>query len=297
MRSETFAAEVKAKVAALRDGPHRQFEAELAAKRARWATARRAELEQQRGTLPRVTPREAFEIFIRDYLGADLTTVPVRHEDDREIRWHAANPCDTLEACRELDLPTTVVCRARYDKPVQFLLSAFDPQLRFVRNYAHLRPDQDACEEKIVRVDFDEWMSMALAEARQSFAEGNKGYGAVVTRGTEVLARAHDTASTSGDPSCHAETTAIRQAAKRTGDPNLCGCVLVSTCEPCPMCASLAVWANVTTIVYGASIEQTAAWGRSRIRIPAQEIVDRGPATVEVIGGWQRQACLELYQR
>ena len=89
---------------------------------------------------------------------------------------------------------------------------------------------------------------------------------------------------------------ALRQAVRRLGDPNLSGCVLLSTCEPCPMCASLAVWCNVTTLVFGASIADTAALGKARIQVGAREIVDRSPATVEVLGGWRQPDCLELYR-
>jgi tRNA(Arg) A34 adenosine deaminase TadA len=192
-------------------------------------------------------------------------------------------------------LETRQVCRALYEKPVQFLVSRLDPEIRFVRNYEHIRPEAPDCEESLVRVDFDRFMDLALEEARQSLAEGNKGYGAVVTRGREVLARAHDTAVTDNDPSLHAELKAVRLATARTGDANLSGCVLVSTCEPCPMCAGLAVWANITSIVFGASIADTRALGRSRIDLPVQEIVDRSPATVEVIPGVRQQECLALY--
>ncbi|MBW2526946.1 MAG: nucleoside deaminase [Deltaproteobacteria bacterium] len=296
MGAESFRELVKGKVAAIVDRSHREVEAELARKRSSWARERLAAIEAARGEPLEATPRAAFELFIRDYLGADLETVPVVHETDREIAWHAQNRCDTLEACGELGLDTRVVCRARYDKPVQHLLSALDPELRFVRNYERVRPMADVCEERIVRVSFDAWMDRAIEQAREARPDGRGGYGAVVARGSEVVAATHDTASSSGDPSDHAATRALRQAAKQLGDANLCGCVLVSTCEPCPMCAALAVWANVTTIVYGAAIDETAALGRSRIRISAAELVDRSPATVEVLGGCRRERCLDLYR-
>ena len=61
------------------------------------------------------------------------------------------------------------------------------------------------------------------------------------------------------------------------------------------MCASLAVWANLTTIVYGASIEETARLGKSRILVGCQEVVDRSPALVEVVGGVLNEECRTLY--
>jgi tRNA(Arg) A34 adenosine deaminase TadA len=62
------------------------------------------------------------------------------------------------------------------------------------------------------------------------------------------------------------------------------------------MCSSLAVWANLTTIVYGASIEETAKYGRSRIRISAKEVVDKSPVMIEVIGNVRKKECEALYR-
>ena len=136
---------------------------------------------------------------------------------------------------------------------------------------------------------------MALEEAKVSKREGNKGYGAVVAIGNEVIGRAHDTAITEKDPSLHAELNAIRQAVHTIGDADLSGAVLFSTCEPCPMCSSLAVWANLTTVVYGVSIQETVQMGRSRIQVSSKKIVERSPVMVEVIGGVLREECLSLY--
>jgi guanine deaminase len=183
-----------------------------------------------------------------------------------------------------------------YEKPTQALLSWLNPELRFVRHYTEMRPEHPHCKETIVRIDFGEMMRMALAEAQTSRTTGNKGYGAVVVMGDRVLSASHDTVATEGDPSMHAEMNAIRGAADVVGDSDLCGAVLFSTCEPCPMCSAAAVWANVTTIVFGASIEQTVRLGKSRIQVSAGEIVGRSPGWTEVIGGVMAEECLEVYR-
>jgi tRNA(Arg) A34 adenosine deaminase TadA len=117
----------------------------------------------------------------------------------------------------------------------------------------------------------------------------------VVVFGKQIVGKAHDTAMTENDPSLHAEVNAIRQAVKTLGDSDLCGAILFSTCEPCPMCASLAVWANLTTIVYGVSIEETVRLGKSRIRVSSKEIFDKSPVMVEVIGDVLKEKCKVLY--
>jgi tRNA(Arg) A34 adenosine deaminase TadA len=267
------------------------LEAAVIEKRLRWC---QDNLEHPRG-VP-VTPRLGYETLLLRYLGLSESDVPVIYESDTNITWLSHNRCPTLDACTSLGLSTSTVCRAVYEKPTQALLSRMDPELRFVRQYTEMRPEFPHCKEMIVRMDFEGMMGMAIAEARKSRATGNKGYEAVVVLGERVLGVAYDTAASEGDPSLHAEMNAISSAVEVVGDSNLCGAVLFSTCEPCPMCAGLAVWANVTTIVFGASIEQTAQLGKPRIRVNATEIVDRSPGWTEVIDGVLAEECLDLYR-
>lgn len=91
------------------------------------------------------------------------------------------------------------------------------------------------------------------------------------------------------------DLNAIRQAVHTLGDTDLSGAVLFCTCEPCPMCSSLAVWANLSTIVYGTSIEETARLGKSRILVSSKEIADKSPVMLEVIGGVLKDKCKLLY--
>jgi tRNA(Arg) A34 adenosine deaminase TadA len=211
------------------------------------------------------------------------------------IEWLSTNPCPTLEACNLLKLDTRKVCRAAYEKSTQAFLSQLDPRLRFLRSYDEIRPYAHHCREMIVRIDFDAMMRLAIEEAKLSKQEGNKGYGAVVVWGNRILGKAHDTAATEKDPSLHAEVNAIRQAVHLLGDANLSGAVLFSTCEPCPMCSSLAVWSNLTTLVYGASIEETAKLGKGRILVTSREIVAKSPVAIEIIDGILENECMSLY--
>jgi tRNA(Arg) A34 adenosine deaminase TadA len=228
-------------------------------------------------------------------MGLSLSDLPVVSESENEITWLSKNRCPTLDACKALGLDTRSVCRSVYEKPTQAFLSWLDPQLRFVRDYEVIRPHAPYCRERILRTDFDSLMEQALEEAALSRTLGNKGYGALVVMGDQVLAKTHDTATTGGDPSLHAEFNAMREASVTSGSNDLCGAVLYSTCEPCPMCTGLAVWANLTTIVYGASIADTARMGRSRILVGAAEIAERAPTMLEVIGGVLKERCEDLY--
>jgi tRNA(Arg) A34 adenosine deaminase TadA len=243
----------------------------------------------------RFTPREAYELLFFENMGLSPDELPVISESPDEIVWLSRNRCTLLEACIALGLDTRKVCRPVNEKATQAFLSRLNPQLRFHRSYDEIRPHADACKEKVTRTDFAAYMHIAIQEAQLSRAEGNKGYGAVVVFDNQVIGQAHDTAITERDPSLHAEVNAIRQAVRARHDPDLCGAILFSTCEPCPMCTSLAVWANVTTIVYGISIQETVQLGRSRIQISANEIIAQSPCCVEVIGDILRDECRMLY--
>ena len=275
----------------LKGAPYPDMEAEAVKKMTAWFQENRGEITVHDPP----GPREAYELLMADYLGIPPGEAPVVSETEDEIVWLSSNRCPTLEACLKTGLETREVCRAVCEKPAQVLISKLDPRLRFYRSYEEIRPHSPHCREMVVRMDFEKMMVTALEEAASSREEGNKGYGAVVALGKRTLARAHDTATTEKDPSLHAEVNAIRRAVRSAEETNLCGGVLFSTCEPCPMCASLAVWANLTAIVYGASIEETAGLGRSRILIGSREIIDRSPVTMEVIGGVLEEKCRTLY--
>jgi tRNA(adenine34) deaminase len=288
---------VTREIAGLEAGDLGLVERRRSDKRLRWLTEHGYPVRDD-GPLPAepVTPRQAYELLFFEYMGLTAEQMPVADESPDRIVWLSHDPCPTLEACIRLGLDTRQVCRAVSDRPVQTFLSRLDPRLRFVRDYAAMRPHATYCREQIARVDVEGVMHQAIEEAGLARAEGNKGYGCLLLIGDRVLARAHDTAVTLGDPSLHAEHAAILDAVRRWGSPDLTGALLVSTCEPCPMCTGLAVWAGVTTIMYGSSMEDTAAMGRTRIRVGAAEIAERSPRVVEVIGGMLREECDTLYR-
>lgn len=292
VETEAFEAKVARRLRELGEGPRWRLERRVADKREAWFDTPAGQA-CVRGA---VTPRQAFETLFFDYMGLSPDDLPVVHESQDAIEWQSKNPCPTLEACLRAGLDTRKVCRDVYERPTQRFLSMLDPQLRFLRDYTVIRPHAPYCRERIVRVSFEKMLRLAIEEAKISFAEGNKGYGAVLAMGNEVIVAGHDTAGTDKDPSRHAEVNVLTRGVKLLGDTNLCGAVLYSTCEPCPMCASLAVWSNVTSIVYGASIAETVALGRTRIQVDNRTIVAQAPATIEVVGGVLNEACLDLYR-
>nr|WP_223208210.1 nucleoside deaminase [Actinopolyspora erythraea] len=106
-----------------------------------------------------------------------------------------------------------------------------------------------------------EWMQEAIRLATDSVARGGGPFGAVIGRGEEIVATGTNMVTTNLDPTAHAEVTAIRNACLALNSFKLDGCVLITSCEPCPMCMASALWARVDRIGYAADRDDAAVAG------------------------------------
>jgi guanine deaminase len=104
-------------------------------------------------------------------------------------------------------------------------------------------------------------LALAVQLAAENGQSGQLPFGAVVVRGGEVVATGVNTTLRDDDPTAHAEVAAIRAACRRLGTTQLTDAVVVSSCEPCPMCHVAAVVAGVTEMVYAATSAQAAEYG------------------------------------
>ena len=107
----------------------------------------------------------------------------------------------------------------------------------------------------------EELMRMAIAEAKLAEEHGDIPIGAIVVLNDEVLSSRHNERELQNDPTAHAEMLAIRDAAKALGTSRLDGAILVSTLEPCPMCAGAALLARVSKVIFGAEDPIAGALG------------------------------------
>ena len=107
----------------------------------------------------------------------------------------------------------------------------------------------------------EEVMRMAIAEAKLAEEHGDIPIGAIVVLNDEVLSSRHNERELQNDPTAHAEMLAIRDAAKALGTSRLDGAILVSTLEPCPMCAGAALLARVSKVIFGAEDPKAGALG------------------------------------
>lgn len=147
-------------------------------------------------------------------------------------------------------------------------------------------------------------MRAAIDEARRAHASGDYAIGAVIVKGDQIIARSPNCIKGTQDPTQHAEVAAIRLAAQALGHRHLAGCVLYTTHEPCPMCATASVWAKLECVVIGARMDDMADyrssygngdWSWRTLHIPAREIFAKGDPHVKIIEDFLRDECRELF--
>ena len=130
-----------------------------------------------------------------------------------------------------------------------------------------------------------------MEEAIQEAKKANTLYGAVLVGNGyfETVARASNTVKQDSDVSAHAELNLIRDFCKQNKLTNLENYTLVTTCEPCPMCAATAVWAKVSRIIFGLSIKDLIEKGESQIDISCKQIIQKSNVKIEVVEYFVRE--------
>lgn len=105
-------------------------------------------------------------------------------------------------------------------------------------------------------------MQRAIALATENVVSGAGGpFGAVVVRNGEIIATGVNLVTSTNDPTAHAEVVAIRAACRTLNSYRLKGCVVYTSCEPCPMCLAALYWSRCDAIFYGSSAADAAAAG------------------------------------
>lgn len=95
------------------------------------------------------------------------------------------------------------------------------------------------------------YMRLAIAMSEKNVMEKLGGpFGAVIVKDGKVIAKSGNKVTSTNDPTAHAEVSAIRIACKKLKNFDLKGCVIYTSCEPCPMCLSAIYWARIDTIYF-----------------------------------------------
>jgi tRNA(Arg) A34 adenosine deaminase TadA len=95
------------------------------------------------------------------------------------------------------------------------------------------------------------FMRMAIKLSEQNVTKALGGpFGAVVVKSGKLISKSANRVTTTLDPTAHAEVSAIRKACKKLKTFDLSGCVIYTSCEPCPMCLSAIYWSRIDNIYF-----------------------------------------------
>jgi tRNA(adenine34) deaminase len=126
-----------------------------------------------------------------------------------------------------------------------------------------------------------EFMQIAIEESKN----GDWPYGAVIVKDGAIVAKGFNTATRDRDPTAHAEVNVIRAVLKAIPDLSLKGYTLYTSSESCPMCTGAIVWAGVSRVVFGASIQQLIDVGQPQINTSCGALIKTAFINVELTGG------------
>ena len=109
----------------------------------------------------------------------------------------------------------------------------------------------------------NKWMQIAYDEATKGMLCNDGGpFGAIILKDGKIIASAHNEVLKTKDSTAHAEINVIRKACKVLDSFDLSGCVLYTTCQPCPMCLGAIFWARISKVYYGATKEDASPFHR-----------------------------------
>jgi len=133
-------------------------------------------------------------------------------------------------------------------------------------------------------------MEAALEQARLAAGKNEVPIGAVVMRGEDIIAEAHNETVARRNPTYHAEFLAIERALEALETDRLTDCTLYVTLEPCAQCAGAIVLAKVGKLVFGAYDQKAGMCGSVGDLVRHPRLNHR----VEVRGGVEAEKCAEL---
>ena len=109
----------------------------------------------------------------------------------------------------------------------------------------------------------NKFMKIAKENADIGISKNEGGpFGAVIVdKQGNIISNGNNKVLLEKDPTAHAEITAIREACKKLNTHDLSNYILYTSCEPCPMCLSAIIWANIKEVYYGCTKEDAAEIG------------------------------------
>lgn len=102
-------------------------------------------------------------------------------------------------------------------------------------------------------IDHEKNLRKAIELSKQSIDSGSSPFGYVIVDAEgKIVGEGHNRVAPDNDPTAHGEVVAIRNACRNLGTFDLSGCILYTSCEPCPMCLNACKWANIAEVYFAA---------------------------------------------
>jgi len=98
-----------------------------------------------------------------------------------------------------------------------------------------------------------DYLSRAIDLAKENVMSDGGPFGAVIVKDGKIIAEGANQVTILNDPTAHAEVQVIRKACEILGTFDLSGCVIYTSCEPCPMCFSAIYWAHISKVYFAAT--------------------------------------------
>jgi tRNA(adenine34) deaminase len=150
-----------------------------------------------------------------------------------------------------------------------------------------------ASEEGKAFLQDEQWMTLALEQARLAQAIDEVPVGAVLVQDGQLIASAHNQPIKNNDPTAHAEIQILRAAGKKLNNYRFPNTTLYVTLEPCTMCLGAMIHARVSRIVFGAFDQKTGVCGSCQ-DLTTSECFNH---SIETQGGILANECKDLLQQ
>ena len=143
--------------------------------------------------------------------------------------------------------------------------------------------------------DHQKFMRLAIKMAQDGIQKGQTPFGACIVKKGKIIACTHNIVWKATDITAHAEINAIRLACKALNTIDLSGCVIYSTCEPCPMCFSACHWARIDKIIYGATICDAKKYGFNELDIFNRNMKRLGKSQIKIVPNILKDENIKLF--
>jgi len=135
----------------------------------------------------------------------------------------------------------------------------------------------------------NEYMKIAIEEAKKT--KKDIPVGAVIVKGSDIVARFHNKKEEDKDITSHAEILALRESARIMGDWRLEDCDMYVTLEPCPMCGWAILQSRVKNLYFGSYNSQYGAFSSSI------DLTKISNTKTNIYGGIMEKECNKLIDK